>query len=252
MLKPYLCLLITVTFSTPKPVNNSYGFRGNAGSTVFLMKAAIMPVLVALSAAISAFACTCIPLPIPACQQLNNKRMALFVGKVQHVGFKTVLLLPDNYPVTKQVVTFQVMESFGTAKDANLSVTDWVPGNGSCAFPFAEGGTYLVDASPAQEENGLQLNSCGYTAEAGEAEDLLRFLRLARGKDGATIFGTVKEYVGEKNFVAKRNKAISNAAVMVSSADAQRTLVTDSSGWYLIRNLDAGEYVVRLDAGPEY
>ena len=92
------------------------------------------------------------------------KAVTVFVGKVEHIGPKTVSLPPDNAPYPAQVITFRVEESFGTPQSATLVVTDWQPGNGSCGFPFVEAHTYLVDSSFWPEGNSLHLNSCGMTA----------------------------------------------------------------------------------------
>lgn len=218
------------------------------------MKPAILAALIVLSTGNRVFACTCISgsPPIPACQEIKAKRTTLFVGKVEHIGSKTVLLPPNNFPVKMQIITFQVLEAFGASKDTSLLITDWAPGNGSCGFPFVQGETYLVDSSLERDDNALHLNSCGYTTDVADAEDMLRFLRSAGLGENATLFGTVKEYVGEKNFVAKRNKPISGATLIVTGADGQRSIATDRTGWYLIRDLSPGKYAVRADVGPEY
>jgi len=205
--------------------------------------------------AMEAFACLCIEAPVPRvreCQKAKTERAALFIGKVERVRSETVLLPPDNVPVKMQVVTFQVSETFGNQpSDAVAVVRDWEPGNGSCGFPFVQGRTYLVDASMGQQDGVLHLDSCGHTGAADAAENLVRFLRATKDSQGAILFGIVKQYVGGKNFVARRNQPLSGAAITVSGdSSGQKTVVTDDTGWYEVRDLEAGEYTVRLSVGP--
>jgi hypothetical protein len=150
-----------------------------------------------------------------------------------------------------QVITFKVLETFGDSKNATLEVVDWPPGNGSCGYRFVEGESYLVDITSGSWGE-WQVNGCGYTARLEDVEDSLRFLRSTIHGKGATLFGTAKEYVGERNFVAKRNKPIVGGNVVVESAQGRRVLQTDMNGWYILRELDPGDYVVRLGAGHEY
>jgi hypothetical protein len=218
------------------------------------MKAPTLAGFIVLLVATAASACTCVDLypPVPVCEQVKTKRASLFLGKVEHIGFKTVLLPPDNFPVKMQVVTFEVLQTFGSAHGTKLVVTDWAPGNGSCGFRFVRGQMYLVDASVQADDNALHLNSCGHTAEVSEAEDLVRFLRSVRGNDGAIIFGTVKEYIGEKNFVATRNKPIPGVTVIARGVDGNKVVVTNSDGWYFIPQLGAGGYTVQVELSPQY
>jgi hypothetical protein len=199
----------------------------------------------------AALACTCVQSGAPVCEQIKTSRAALFVGKVQQIGSKTVFLAPDDYPLKMQVVKFQVIQTFGLSIGDTVLITDFMPGNGSCGFPFVEGQIYLVDTW-RKSDDGLYVNSCGNTAGAAEAQDLLRFLRSTTGNDRASIFGTVKEYVGEKNFVAKRNKPIPGIAVNVIGPEQSKTVATDSSGWYLITGLTPGNYDVQVDVGQNY
>ena len=215
-------------------------------------KIAIFIAAIILASATTAFSCTCVSgdPPIPACQELKSKANSLFVGKVENIGCKTILLPPDNHPIKMQVITFRVLETFGGSKDARLAVVDWPPGNGSCGYRFVEGETYLVDIAPGGVGE-WEVNSCGHTARLEDVEDSLRFLRSTIHSKGATLFGTVKEYVGERNFVAKRNEPIVAGKVTVESAQGSRVLKTDTDGWYVLPDLSPGNYIVRLDAGPE-
>lgn len=217
------------------------------------MKSAILTAAVVLALGITAFSCTCVSADpaIPACQELKSKAKNLFVGRVEHVGSKAILLPPDSHAFKMQVITFKVLETFGDSKPATLEVMDWPPGNGSCGYRFVEGESYLVDVT-AGSGNEWQVNSCGDTARLEDVEDSLRFLRSTIRSKGATLFGTAKAYVGERNFVAKQNKPIVGGKIIVESAQGSRVLQTDIDGWYMLRELHAGNYVVRLDAGPGY
>jgi hypothetical protein len=146
------------------------------------MKIAHFAIFVVVATTTAVHACTCVSAepPIPACHHVKAKGVIMFVGKVEHIGSKTILLPPDNAPFAVQEVKFRVLETFDTAQSAELVVTDWRPGNGSCGFPFVEGKTYLVDSSFEQKDKSLHLNSCGMTAETSESRELLRELRSCR------------------------------------------------------------------------
>jgi hypothetical protein len=168
----------------------------NGGSTLVGVRTAKLAIFAVLSTT-TVFACTCVSSSsepsLSICQMAKAKAVTVFVGKVEHIGPKTVSLPPDNAPCPAQVITFRVVESFGTRQSATVVVTDWQPGNGSCGFPFAEGHTYLVDSSFWREGNSLHLNSCGMTAEASEAQKLLRELRICGSKGVQTPASNKKQ-----------------------------------------------------------
>ena len=219
------------------------------------MKPILWTALAVLSATSVTFACTCVSAEfpeVPACLRVKAKRTSLFVGKVAHIDMKTILIPPDNYPVPGQVVSFEVQETFGRPKEANLVVSDWAASNGSCGFPFTVGNTYLVDTFLDRNDNSLHAAGCGYTTELTKADDLVRFLRSIEHDDSASLFGTVKEYVGEKNFVSPLNKPVSGAKLSISSADVEKEAVTDNAGWFFVNGLSSGEYTVHLATSAEY
>lgn len=213
------------------------------------MKSAALALSIVFFAAPNVLACTCVvdSPPIPACQEIGAKKESLFIGKVDAIDSRSILLPPDNQPFKMQMITFNVLEHFGGLKEKRLVVMDWPPGNGSCGYKFVKDETYLVDALLADREE-WHVNSCGYTSHLDDSEDLVRFLRANSHDKGASLFGTVKEYVGERNFVAKRNKPIADAKLVVDGPDGSQTIQTDSSGWYMLHELNPGEYVIRLEA----
>ena len=204
-----------------------------------------------LSVAEAALSCTCIDAPLPACEQAQVERSNLFVGKVVSIAPKTVLLPLENKPFKMRGITFQVLETFNESKDSSVTVLDWPPGNGSCGYPFEIGETYLVDAAPSQD-NSLQIASCGLTAHVNDAEDVLKFLRLRAHSNGGILFGTVKEYVGQRNFMSKQNKPIAGQSVFVEGPSSIKVIQTDKSGWFALADLNPGQYLIRLDAAARY
>jgi hypothetical protein len=90
------------------------------------------------------------------------------------------------------------------------------------------------------------MNSCGFTAAIEHAQDLMRFLRVRKRGEGAILFGTVKVYVGERNFVSNRNQPLSSISVTVKGPDGARTVRTDLDGWYAINGLSAGDYTAQI------
>ena len=144
------------------------------------MKAALIALFLVASTATTAYSCTCFgDAAKPTCKQVNASKAMFFVGKVEHIGFKTELLPPDDHPFKMQVVTFTVLDIFGSGSDATLTVTDWPPGNGSCGYPFSEGKTYLVDSLRGNGDS-LRLRDCGYTAETSGAAEVVGVVRSCR------------------------------------------------------------------------
>jgi hypothetical protein len=218
------------------------------------MRFGIWAAPIVLCATPASLACTCVSAAFPeapACQQVKDKRTSLFVGKAARVEMMKRPIPPDNYPAPMQVVTFDVQETFGGSKPATLTVTDWAPSNGSCGFPFVIGETYLVDTYLDGSDTSLHVSSCGHTAEVSQADDLLRFLRSIHD-ESASLFGTVKEYVGKRNFVSRANKPVTGAKLVIRSTNLRKDIVTDSAGWFFADGLVAGQYTVSVETGPEY
>ena len=201
----------------------------------------------------SALSCTCIDSDqaVAACERAQAKRSHLFVGEVVSVSSKPVSLPPDGHAFKMQVITFKVLQTFGHQKDSSVVLIDWPPGNGSCGYLFEVGKIYLVDTASGPDNN-LQVASCGLTAHVDDAQDVLRFLRLRSHTDNAILFGTVREYIGERNFMSKQNKPLAGRTIHVEGIGVKRAIKTDKSGWFAISDLDPGTYAVRLDTGADY
>jgi hypothetical protein len=211
-------------------------------------------ILAVFLSSVIASACTCIDTPTPPCERLRAYRGAvLFLGQVKSIRTERIFLEPDNYPIKQQVVTFTVQESFAGNVGGEVVIKDSVPGNGSCGFPFQSRAVYLVDAR-FSNDNQLHNSSCGFTSSRADASDTLGFLRtLTRNPVGAIIFGTVKQYVGQRNFVSPLNRAVEGAEVTVDAlpdvlapVHQNRRVFVDSSGWYEFVGLDAGQYTVHV------
>ena len=144
-----------------------------------------------------------------------------------------------------KIVTLDVRQSWKGVEPGPLEVTTSGM-EGSCGFPFKEGGRYLVFAYHGRRDARLEASLCSLTQEfngSGVAADFLRALDApARG---GRIFGTVRTAV--RVFDSDRsNSEIPTETQVRLSGGAQERTTTSSGGRYEFTGLSEGTYRVEV------
>ena len=152
------------------------------------MKLIIIPgaLLVLIFSAQTTFACSCDGWSLRIKTELLKGRRTeldarwvaefsgvVFVGTVvkkQKVTFHTANELRTSK------ITFKVERSWTGVTSPEIDIYSWVPGNGSCGFPFKKGKSYIVFAEII--ENRLYATICGFTAEGRYAPNMIKALGL--------------------------------------------------------------------------
>ena len=211
-------------------------------------------IILLLMAPLAASACTCVIDPfVSTCSKLRSfKGSALFVGTV--LSIRQLPATTVDYISVQQQVKFAKLDSFFGSVGGTVTVTEDVPSGGSCGFPFKQGKTYLVEANGPHSD--LHTGVCGLTSGPlnPQTAESIRFLKVVRDHpSGGIVFGTIRGYAGERNFVAERNRPLKEATVLLDvlpdrlpPMHERKEVSTDASGWYFFADLPAGEYTIGI------
>ena len=213
------------------------------------LSAALALAVIFLAANSIGVACTCLQMPV--CMELNMGT-TIFVGKlVQASETRTSNLYGKTETGQLGELLFEVVEPFAGVSEKTITV--WSSGYG-CGALYHLGETYLVFARQSKE-HPLQAVSCStyplsqHFTKDNQPDSELKFLRdiAHRNLDGADL--RVRVYLsanysmhGEKS----DTKDLPGVEVKIEGEGKELHAVTDHDGWYQVKGLKPGNYVVSI------
>jgi len=177
---------------------------------------------------------------------------AVFVGTVTNIDRRpigegdTVELQPVH--ILRGNVASPVKVEIETAR-----CSPWV-----FSDPFADGQRYIVYAAKGSSDGVLRINACSRVASIGDPDsqqDVRYWSGIAAIRDNSVVFGTVKQYAGEKEshgfheldeekvFVVE---PLEGEEIQITGEGKKIFTTTDLTGRYEVRGLTPGHYTVSV------
>jgi hypothetical protein len=184
---------------------------------------------------------------IPSPCGLLQPGKTLFLGTVEKSSVIDIVERVGTQMMTRneRAVHFRVKESFSGKPQVGEQIviqTGW--GGGDCGYPFKEGATYLVDASPYAGH--LYTSLCSSTGTEADRATLLRQLRaLVTGPRVPDLAGSIRvqSYLSDDEASYSPVADVSVVLTPESGGSALRA-VTDKDGFYAFPALSEGKYTL--------
>jgi carboxypeptidase family protein len=207
----------------------------------------LVAVFLILFAVESAYACMCLTRGEP-CDSYGESA-AIFVGRV--VGSLEHQYVEKNgnkvvYDVG--AVKFLIQENFKGAPGYQIEINAGL-GAGDCGFMFLRNESYIVYAYKSSEDNKLYTSICTRTKHVSEAKEDLDYLRgIANLKPGATLYGRLKQLIGDpEHGPVEEGPRMAGIKIIVTGEGRSTETTTNDAGEYRVTGLPPGDY----DAFPQ-
>jgi hypothetical protein len=196
----------------------------------------LLAFLIPLSAT-KVFACQCAGRALPC--EGYWKASAVFIGTVIS---RTTTTRKSEGEFNNRLIHFAVDRAFRNVEGSEVEVATGL-GGGDCGYDFRVGGQYLVYAYQTAN-NQLATGICSRTRLLAEASEDLHYLEgLVKAKNGAEIFGEVRQLDRPSTV---EPTPLSAVKVVIEGSSKRVEALTDEKGHYRVFPLPAGSYKVKV------
>ena len=190
---------------------------------------------------VDAFACSC--MRMTACEAFARAD-AVFIGSVR--SSSAVKSSNESDAFSQVAYRFSIEQTFFGVESQEVEVLTG-RGGGDCGYVFRSSISYLIYAYRDSTTGKFSTSSCTRTRPLGEADEDLGYIRAAiKEKPGVTISGQVQRYYPDRR-EQQRGPALAGQTIIVAGKDHEYRAVTNNEGKYVVPDLPAGKYEVRLE-----
>ena len=194
------------------------------------------------------YACSCIR-PGPPCDYYGSTD-AIFLGRVVGAAQQKNSVDENGNKTVYDVGTirFLVQENYKGAPGYEVEIHSGT-GGGDCGYWFLRNESYVVYAHRSSEDNKLYTSICTRTKHVTYAkEDLEYFRGLSNAKPGATLYGKLVQFIGDREHgPVKEGPKMGGVKITVTGGTQTVETVTNNAGEYRVTGLPPGDY----DAFPQ-
>ena len=188
-----------------------------------------------------AFACTC--MRMTACEAFARAE-AVFIGSVRSSSVVKTSNENDSFP--QIAYRFSIEQNFFGVEGQEVEIITG-RGGGDCGFAFGRNVAYLIYAHRNSTTGKFSTSICTRTRPVSEADEDLTYIRAAmKETPGVTISGLVQRYHPDRR-EEQRGPALAGQTIIVAGKDREHRVVTNTDGRYVVADLSAGKYEVRLE-----
>ncbi|HET8782694.1 MAG TPA: hypothetical protein VFM63_09760 [Pyrinomonadaceae bacterium] len=207
--------------------------------------AAVLFLLLAFDVAV---ACSCAE-PRSPCNYYGGTA-AIFVGRAVGAAEQRSVVDENGNKTTYDVGTirFLVLENFKGASGYEVEINSGT-GGGDCGYWFQRNETYLVYAFLLPDGKSFYTHICTRTRPLSAAKEDLEYLRsLSGAKPGATLYGSLKRYIGDLDRgPLEEGPKMAGVKVVVTGEGKTIETTTNNAGEFRVTGLSPGDY----DASPQ-